>query len=343
MTCRYPGRAAERRPRKPIEDLLISIGPGRSKSPGAVCMRVGERCRPRCGADPARARRPRLRPERLRPPLPSAAARVRRARKLMPRNGPRRGTPAGSRTATPPAARSRRRARSGSAVAPRRPRFLPAHQATPTRATRSSATSRRCRRSRGSSSYFFVPPLVLAVAMYLVGGWPWLVWGFCLPTMTLAHATFAINTVNHLFGSRRFETLRRVAQQRAHGVLRRRRRLAQQPSPLSARGAQRLLLVGVRSDLVRDPRDGRGRPGVGHAARARAHLRGSARREGAAARAQPCRASSTRCRWRSNSPKSRSRSAEMTGPALSLRCRVSLAALLVLRAGRRRLRAGRRR
>jgi stearoyl-CoA desaturase (delta-9 desaturase) len=25
--------------------------------------------------------------------------------------------------------------------------------------------------------------------------------------MTLAHATFAINTVNHLFGSRRFETL----------------------------------------------------------------------------------------------------------------------------------------
>jgi hypothetical protein len=36
---------------------------------------------------------------------------------------------------------------------------------------------------------------------------PWLVWGFCLPTMTLAHATFAINTVNHMFGSRRFETV----------------------------------------------------------------------------------------------------------------------------------------
>ena len=38
------------------------------------------------------------------------------------------------------------------------------------------------------------------------GGWPWLVWGFCLPTMTLAHATFAINTINHMFqvaGSRR--------------------------------------------------------------------------------------------------------------------------------------------
>jgi stearoyl-CoA desaturase (delta-9 desaturase) len=55
--------------------------------------------------------------------------------------------------------------------------------------------------------YFFLPPLALAVAMFLVGGLPWLVWGFCLPTMTLAHATFAINTVNHMFGSRRFETL----------------------------------------------------------------------------------------------------------------------------------------
>ena len=42
--------------------------------------------------------------------------------------------------------------------------------------------------------------------MYAIGGWDWLIWGFCLPTMTLAHATFAINTVNHLFGSRRFQT-----------------------------------------------------------------------------------------------------------------------------------------
>jgi stearoyl-CoA desaturase (Delta-9 desaturase) len=51
-----------------------------------------------------------------------------------------------------------------------------------------------------------LPPLALAIAMYLIGGLPWLVWGFLVPTMTLAHATFAINTVNHMFGSRRFET-----------------------------------------------------------------------------------------------------------------------------------------
>jgi stearoyl-CoA desaturase (delta-9 desaturase) len=54
--------------------------------------------------------------------------------------------------------------------------------------------------------HFAVPPTILAVALYLIGGMTWLVWGFCLPTMTLAHATFAINTINHMFGSRRFET-----------------------------------------------------------------------------------------------------------------------------------------
>ena len=55
--------------------------------------------------------------------------------------------------------------------------------------------------------YFFLPPLLLAIAMFAIGGFPLLIWGFCLPTMTLAHATFAINTVNHMFGSRRFETV----------------------------------------------------------------------------------------------------------------------------------------
>ena len=54
--------------------------------------------------------------------------------------------------------------------------------------------------------YFAIPPIALAGAMYLIGGMPWLAWGFCFPTVTLAHSTFSINTVNHLFGSRRFDT-----------------------------------------------------------------------------------------------------------------------------------------
>jgi len=43
--------------------------------------------------------------------------------------------------------------------------------------------------------------------MYAIGGMQWVAWGFLLPTVTLAHATFCINTVNHLFGSRRFHTV----------------------------------------------------------------------------------------------------------------------------------------
>jgi len=54
--------------------------------------------------------------------------------------------------------------------------------------------------------FYFLPPLLLAVVLYAAGGLQWLVWGFCVPTVTLAHATFAINTVNHMFGSRRFAT-----------------------------------------------------------------------------------------------------------------------------------------
>jgi stearoyl-CoA desaturase (delta-9 desaturase) len=55
--------------------------------------------------------------------------------------------------------------------------------------------------------FHFVPPMMLAAGLFLAGGLPLLVWGFCVPTMTLAHATFCINTVNHLFGSRRFDTV----------------------------------------------------------------------------------------------------------------------------------------
>ncbi len=55
--------------------------------------------------------------------------------------------------------------------------------------------------------FFVLPPAMLAGVLYWFGGFSWLIWGFCLPTMTLAHATFAINTVNHMFGSRRFDTI----------------------------------------------------------------------------------------------------------------------------------------
>lgn len=54
--------------------------------------------------------------------------------------------------------------------------------------------------------YYAIPPILLALMLYLFGGWPALVYGFCVPTFTLAHSTFAINSINHLFGSRRYDT-----------------------------------------------------------------------------------------------------------------------------------------
>jgi stearoyl-CoA desaturase (delta-9 desaturase) len=55
--------------------------------------------------------------------------------------------------------------------------------------------------------FFVLPPVMLAAVLYAAGGFSWLYWGFLLPTVTLAHSTFAINTVNHMFGSRRFDTI----------------------------------------------------------------------------------------------------------------------------------------
>jgi stearoyl-CoA desaturase (delta-9 desaturase) len=51
-----------------------------------------------------------------------------------------------------------------------------------------------------------LPPIALAVGAFAWGGWPGLVWGFSIPTVLLAHATFSINSVTHMFGSRRFDT-----------------------------------------------------------------------------------------------------------------------------------------
>ena len=118
--------------------------------------------------------------------------------------------------------------------------------------------------------YFFVPPLLLALAMFFAGGMPWLVWGFCLPTMTLAHATFAINTVNHMFGSRRFETIDESRNNAVHRVLRGGRRAG--TTTITAISAPRATASTGGSStstwyVIRV--DGGRRPGVGHSARCR--------------------------------------------------------------------------
>lgn len=62
-------------------------------------------------------------------------------------------------------------------------------------------------------------PTLLGVAMFLFGvalekwapglgtnGWQMLVWGFVVSTIALYHGTFTVNSLTHVFGTRRFET-----------------------------------------------------------------------------------------------------------------------------------------
>ncbi len=42
--------------------------------------------------------------------------------------------------------------------------------------------------------------------MFLIGGWPLLLWGYFLSTVLLWHGTFTINSFSHLIGTRRWET-----------------------------------------------------------------------------------------------------------------------------------------
>jgi stearoyl-CoA desaturase (delta-9 desaturase) len=59
---------------------------------------------------------------------------------------------------------------------------------------------------RWLDKWHFLPPLTLAIAIFAIFGFQGLVWGFCISTVFLYHATFAINSFCHVFGNQRFET-----------------------------------------------------------------------------------------------------------------------------------------
>jgi stearoyl-CoA desaturase (delta-9 desaturase) len=67
--------------------------------------------------------------------------------------------------------------------------------------------------------YDALAPLLLALALYGAGeiiavfapglhanGWQLVVWGFCISTVLLYHATFTVNSLAHVYGSRRYAT-----------------------------------------------------------------------------------------------------------------------------------------
>jgi fatty-acid desaturase len=56
------------------------------------------------------------------------------------------------------------------------------------------------------NSYDWVPITVLGLVLLAVGGLPMMLWGVCLRVVVGLHATSLVNSVTHLWGSRRFAT-----------------------------------------------------------------------------------------------------------------------------------------
>jgi len=54
--------------------------------------------------------------------------------------------------------------------------------------------------------HYLVPPVFYAVSIFLIGGWDAFVWGFLAATVALYHGTFLINSLTHIWGTRRFAT-----------------------------------------------------------------------------------------------------------------------------------------
>jgi stearoyl-CoA desaturase (delta-9 desaturase) len=65
---------------------------------------------------------------------------------------------------------------------------------------------------RWLNTYHMVPGIALAVLCFFAGvlfgesGWQWLVWGFFVSTVILYHGTFSVNSLAHMWGSRRYNT-----------------------------------------------------------------------------------------------------------------------------------------
>jgi stearoyl-CoA desaturase (delta-9 desaturase) len=56
------------------------------------------------------------------------------------------------------------------------------------------------------SKYFWVPVVVVSLALLALGGLPWLLWGTFFRVTVGWHATWLVNSGTHLWGPRRFET-----------------------------------------------------------------------------------------------------------------------------------------
>jgi fatty-acid desaturase len=54
--------------------------------------------------------------------------------------------------------------------------------------------------------YFFPIQVVFAVLLYLLGGWPFVVWGVFVRIVVVYHCTWLVNSATHKFGYRSYES-----------------------------------------------------------------------------------------------------------------------------------------
>ena len=77
------------------------------------------------------------------------------------------------------------------------------YDATPTAAIKDFA---KFPELRWLDRHHLVPPVALGALLFALGGVGLLLWGFVVSTVLLWHGTFTINSLSHVFGSRRYAT-----------------------------------------------------------------------------------------------------------------------------------------
>lgn len=55
-------------------------------------------------------------------------------------------------------------------------------------------------------TWFYLFTIPFAIGLYLIGGWPWIVWGIFVRITVSYHATWVVNSLAHTIGYRNFDT-----------------------------------------------------------------------------------------------------------------------------------------
>uniref|UniRef100_A0A9I9EF31 Uncharacterized protein n=1 Tax=Cucumis melo TaxID=3656 RepID=A0A9I9EF31_CUCME len=53
---------------------------------------------------------------------------------------------------------------------------------------------------------YLLHPIALAIILYVIGGFPFFIWGTCVRTVMLLHSTFMVNSFCHMWGNQPWKT-----------------------------------------------------------------------------------------------------------------------------------------